>query len=534
MTLLSRGAALRRLVCALGAVGLLAVGVAAPVGAQEARAVLGSDPGDVALYPYPDEGAPRAGYLDIVIDNPGEAVPEAAVEVTMDFGGLAGVADWAYGADGPLGDCATQGAVVTCGYTGLWRDTHFAGRFELTAARGVAERTSGVVRVTGEVDGKALAPYTTTVTVGGADLVAQPLPSPGPDLRPGSGYVAPMVFSNVGTQPTDGVLLTMRATRGVEFVDRYDNCAYGTTPAQGVGALTVVVCEFEDDVAPGEVWEADPGERLRMAPHAMDDSFSFEVSSNSPEARTRARGGLRFTPGDGRTLTLRQRAATARGADLTPWDNRTATGFRVRNTVDFAARGVRARGAVGETVNVDLGWANKGPGWYRNTRDHLPLAELEFLVPEGARVTKTAEGCSATERDGTYYGPDRQLGAPRYVCATGGSVLESQTYAYPMELTIDRVVPGAVGTLTVGLPGSGKAHPEDGNPGNNTARLVLNAGGADHGSSGSPGGDRAQSTGGTGGALAATGADGARLLGWAAVAAIAVGGALVVGARRRA
>ncbi|MQY13285.1 hypothetical protein SRB5_34290 [Streptomyces sp. RB5] len=549
MTSASPRAALRHVACAIGAAALAAVGFSAPAQAQDLPYTLGSSPAETGLFPHPASGAAQAADFEVWLDNPSEERrSDARVVYTIDFTGVQGVADWKYGEDGSLGDCEAQGAVVTCSDWGVWEGRSTVAAFQLSAAAGSADGDSGTVKVSGTVDGASLADYTAKVSVGGPDLVAAPLPSPGKS-KPGDVYNAPLMFANAGTQAADGVLLTMRATHGVEFVDRYDNCEYSESSGTYSGPGTVVICAFDDPVGPGEVWEADPPERLRLAEHALYDEFSFRVDPNTATARSKQRGGLTFTRGEGRTLTLKQARVARTAADLDPWNNLSEMAFDITNHADFAAWGATAKGAAGDTVKVSLGWQNKGPAWVGYTRSGEDVATYEFLVPEGAKVTKKPAGCRGTKSDGGYLEDNQQLGAPRYVCSTGAVVLEKEKFSYPFELKIEKVVAGASGRLTVGsfAPTTPQPHPFDDNHKNNTASLVLNGTGGGSGSGGSggdsgdggsdggsaSGGDQAQSTGGTGGDLASTGAGNMPLVGGLAAAVLVVGGTLFVVARRR-
>ncbi|MFC7218922.1 peptidase [Streptomyces polyrhachis] len=552
--------ALRRTAAGLGAAGLALLGLAAPAHAEGVELTLGSNPAEAALYPYPASGERQFSDFDVWVD--AAANTDSQVQYTVDLSGLAGVADWKNGIDGLGSGCEAAGAVVTCEDWGTWEGRNEVARLRLAGAQGAADGASGTVKVTAGIRDSVDDPYTTVdeytakVSIGGPDLVAKPLPAPG-KVKPGDVYQAPLVFANAGSQPVDGVLLTMRATHGVEFVDRYENCEYSTSESQFAGPGSVVICAIDETVAAGEVWQADPAERLKLAGHAWNDEFLFQVSADTAEARAKARGGLSFSAGDGRTLGIRRSAGT-RSADLDPWNNMAETAFQVANHADLAAKGVAAKGGKGAKVTVDLGWQNRGPAWIGYIRSGESVAQYEFLVPRGAKVTKVARGCVATKKDGGWLEDGKQPGAPRYVCTTGSVILEDQVFSYPFELEIQDVVENATGKLTVGVwqPGdTPKPHDFDNARQNNSAALVLNGtggsstggsgdGGTDGGGSTTGGGDGGSSTGGgtaqsAGGSagddgdLASTGADGVVLIGGSAVAAVGLGAVLYVAMRRR-
>ncbi|WP_455352488.1 peptidase [Streptomyces sp. SYSU K217416] len=560
----------------LAAAGLLAVGLSsAPAYAADPVFTLSGEP-EIGLRPYPAAGSPQQATVDIRVTNPSEDEEGGSFDgeytVTIDLSGIAGVAEARFGETGSS-DCTVTGTTAVCTDYGIRPGLNSVGELELTAAKGSELGATGAIKVTGEAEGASFTPFSTRVTVGGPDLVMKPLALKR-NLQPGEVQPVPVSFTNTGTAPAEGILLTLRHSRGMAFLERYANCEY-SEGGDDVRALHATVCRFDGAYEPGAVYELAEPLHIRATGIAYLDTLVYRVNEDSPAARAAQQAGLGFARGTGRELTLAKKTVSAHSADLHPWDNQQEFDFRTANTADFAAYGPALSAAAGETVKAEVGFRNRGPAWIGHLRSGESVAAVDFTVPRGAKVTRKPERCRGVAADGGYR--EEQLGAPRYVCDTSAVVLEDARFALPFELKVDRAVPNATGAVTVRAPY--QSRPElgfDPKPANNTARLVLNGtdsgtatgggSGADGGSttgggsttSGSTGGDVGGSTGGTsagtsagtttgmsagasagttggstGGALAATGTATLPALG-AAAAAVVAGAVLFLSSRRRA
>ncbi|MET8709626.1 peptidase [Streptomyces californicus] len=592
MTRLSPRNALRRAAVLLAAAGLLAVvplaGAAAPAHADEPPVFTLGGPAETGLHPYLAGGGAKPSRLGITVTAPsGEEGTGFAgrFTLTFDLSGVAGVADVAFdgaasGAEtsdggasggGALGagasgggtapDCEVIGAKAVCVGTGVRPGTHPVAALVVTAAAGGERGDSGTITVTGEAEGAAFTPFTTRVTVGGPDLVMEELPFR-TELVPGDRQQAPITFANRGAGDAEGVLLTLRYTRGLDIPQRYSNCRYSEDDPgpSGVGRTTAL-CTVEGAFEAGEAYTLAAPLTIEATERAYRDTFLYRIEEAGPPRPAPAA----FERGDGAVLravpvTGPQNRAAGRTADPTPHDNQREADFRTENTADFAAYGDRVSGARGATVTADVGFRNVGPAWIGHLRSGEDVAVVDFTVPRGASVVAKPDRCRAVTAAGEYR-EDQRSPAPRYLCPTSPAVQDGEGLDLPFALRIEEVLIGAEGEVTVRAPSArNPALPFDPAPANNTARLVLNAGddgdggpstpptsdpGPDVSPSGAPatsapGGGAAGASGGSdsgtgsghGGGLASTGSDALTVAGAAAVA-LTAGLALVAAARRR-
>ncbi|WP_327709335.1 peptidase [Streptomyces sp. NBC_00464] len=570
-------AALRRVTGGFAAAGLLAAGALAlntPARAAAPEFTLGG-PADTALHPYPATGTPQKATLGFTVNNPSEDEENGTFgeeyTVRFDLSGIAGVADVSFSEEGSA-DCETTGTTAVCHDWGIFPGLSTVADLELTAAKGSKDGDAGTIEVTAEAEGATFRSFSAHVGIGGPDLSMKRIPFR-TNLKPGDSQPAPLTFTNNGTRAADGVLLTLRHTRGMAFTERYRNCEY-SEEGLGLGSAdswTTALCSFDGSYEPGVTYTLAEPPSIKATPRAFYDTFLYSVTEDGSAARAAQRAGARYSSGEGATLTLRK-APSARSADLEPGDNQQEVDFQTANSADFAAYGARVKGAAGATVEATVGFRNRGPAWVGNLRSGEDVATVDITVPEGATVVDRPESCRGVTADGDYR--ENQKGAPRYFCSTPMSVSEDADFAFPFKLKIDKVVAGASGKVWVrnihlGDPGLRF----DTKTANNTASLVLNAkdsgsggsttggttsgsggaaatGGSTGGSSdsgsasgdsgGSAGSSSAGTTGGngttgggdTGGDLASTGST-ALMTGGAALVALAAGGVLYTVSRRR-
>ncbi|MFG2921498.1 peptidase [Streptomyces sp. NPDC048305] len=575
MARISPRAALRRTAGGLVAAGLLAAGslaLGAPAHAADPVFTLGG-PAETALHPYPESGTPERSSLGLTVHNPDPDEEstgwEGEVTYTLDFSGIAGVAEVLPPEDTGA-DCEISGSKAVCHDWGVYTGLSSIADFDLAAAKGSEDGASGTIEVTGSAEGATFTPFTTKVTVGGPDLVMKQLPFE-QELKPGDTQPAPITFTNKGTRAADGVLLTLRYSRGLEIPEQYANCEYdgeaGDDPFDSY-AWASTLCFVEGSYEPGATYTLGVPLSVKATERAFYDTFIYRIGEDGGAERSAQRAGASFTRGTGPELTLKKVTSAARSADLDPWDNQQEVDFRTENTADFVAVGGEADGAVGDTVTADIGFRNDGPAWIGYIRSGEPVATLDFTVPEGAEVTRKPDACRGVTADGKYR--EDQTAAPRYVCDTRMTVRDDSERTWPFDLKITKKVPNASGDVRI--RNTWLVDPElpfDTKPANNTAKLVLNgdgsgsgdAGGSSDGSTGtagSTGGDTEGSgtTGGTdagtasGSSAGSTGTSGSASSGAEgdlastgsvvlmssaiAAAALAAGGVLYVTARRRA
>ncbi|MFF4244065.1 peptidase [Streptomyces sp. NPDC001822] len=519
-------------------------------------------PARTALYPHPASGVPRTTPLGFTVATPDGEGFRGDVVYTVDLSGVAGIADVTAAGDGAA-HCEMSASTAVCRDTGVLAGGGVIAGFGLTAAPGGENGASGVIRITGEAAGAAFTPFTAEVTVGGPDLVMERLPFE-QRMEPGDAQPAPITFGNRGTTAADGVLLTLMYSRGLDIPERYANCVYDDEAGDDPGnayAWSTALCSVEGSFEPGVTYTLGVPLSVRATERAYRDTFVYRIHEGD--------GVRRPAPSDrtGPELTVRQVRTAASGRDLDPGDNQQEADFATDNTAGFAAYGTDAEGAEGETVTARVGFRNEGPAWIGDLRSGEPVATLDVTVPEGAEVTGKPQSCRGVTADGRHL--EKQLGAPRYFCASAATVRDGADIEFPFTLRIDTVVADASGAVTVrGTRPDDPSLPFDPDVSDNTARLLLNpadpdgggtggTGGSSEGTSGGAGGGAAQgsagtpgtgsapgpagaagasgvsgsASAGTGGVLASTGAA-ARTAASAAAGALLAGGVLFVMARR--
>ncbi|WP_411081920.1 peptidase [Streptomyces sp. cmx-18-6] len=486
----SRAGGLAATALLLAAGSLTVAATTAPPRAEAPVFALGG-PAGTALHPYAEGGGePRRTAVAITVANPagGGKGYEGDFAVTFDLTGAGGVADLDTLAldAGPGITCGTTGPrTAVCTGHGLPPGLTPLADLLLGAAEGSEPGDSGTIRVTGEAGGAAFTPFTARLTVGGPDLVMRELPFEH-ELTPGHRQPAPITFTNRGSRAAEGVVLTLRYSRGLDIPQRYSNCAYATdAPDLPGGGWTTARCSVEGSFEAGGTYTLAAPLTLEATTRAYRDTFVYGIHESgadrrAPAARSLAHGADAVL----RAVQLKQPGA-ARAVDLEPGDNERRADFRTENTADFVAYGDTASGAVGDTVTADIGFRNDGPAWIGRLRSGGSVAAVDFTVPPGATVVSAPAGCRAARADGAYR-EDGTGPAPRYVCPTSTTVRDGGGLDLTFGLRIDEVRTGAVGRVTVRGPELRRPGlPFDPRAGNDTARVVLN--GAGGGWSGGPG-----------------------------------------------
>ncbi|MFD9378615.1 peptidase [Streptomyces sp. NPDC059999] len=460
---------MRKRISLLAACGLVAVGLATTPAhaADPVFPLLG--PAALPLPVPPATGSPKEESLVFTLGVPsagggfgGEAV------LTVDLTKVAGIATVRENTGGAKEKCTAGATTLVCTVRGTLP------RVELlvAAAKNAKNGDTGEITVTGKTAGATITPAATRLSVGGPDLVMREMALKG-DPRPGESQPLPLVFTNAGTQAARGVVLELETTRGMSLVETYDNCRTRT-----VANITTALCSVDGDFEPGETYELAGNSPLHVKanPNAYSDRLGYGIHPAGDEPKAAQWDGKAPT---GKRLGVTKRAAkaaaSARAVDLNPGDNRRTFDFHTRNTADFTTAAVTLEGDSGDTLTTAFAFENKGPAWIRSARAGDSAARTVIVLPDGVRVVRKPDGCTAT----TATGGERadQLGAPRYVCALGDTVRENQRVVYPFDLKVEKTLVNAKGSVTVGDWGTTAPRPHsfDPNPANNTAVLVVNA-----------------------------------------------------------
>ncbi|WP_282688481.1 MULTISPECIES: peptidase [unclassified Streptomyces] len=482
---------LHRAAGSLAAAGLLAAaslaGAAAPAHAADTPVFTLGGPAETALHPYPESGEPKSSTVGISLNNPSEDEENGGFggyfTLTFDLSGVAGVADVKFEGEGNP-DCEVTGTKAVCEDWGIWPGLQGAADLVVTAADGSENGDTGTITVTGEAEGATFTPFTTRLTVGGPDLVMERLPFK-TELTPGEKQQAPITFANRGTRDADGVLLTLRYSRGLDIPQRYSNCEYTVDdPGEPDFGSTTALCSVEGAFEAGATYTLATPLTLEATERAYYDTFLYRIQEDSAAQRAAQRAGAAFERGTGGVLKAvpAKKGPAARSADLDPYDNQQDVDFRTKNTADFVAYGDDVAGAEGSFVKADIGFRNEGPAWIGHIRSGEDVATVDFTVPRGASVTSKPERCRAVTADGKYR-EDQTSPAPRYVCNTSMTVRDGSGLDLPFELRVDKAMVGASGAVTVRNTWlQNPKLPFDPKPGNNTAYLVLNGEGDGDGS----------------------------------------------------
>ncbi len=500
----------------------------AAVGGAALAAPAHAQPGQ----PYLDVHAPdhmsllvrgaQAAKTIVAVD--AELVPDA--KLTVDLAKLAGVAT----VDAPDG-CTTAGTTMTCPVT---PDATTSRRLGFTFRTTSAAKAGTTADITFRAAAAGVPPverHTTVEVVDDVDLAATSGGSGG-HVKPGARVHTPIHFVNIGTKDAAGATIRIWTPKTLDSV-HYDNCAYDTNPP-GAPTSELATCTFTGPLAPGQEYQivdeqgAD-GVAATVRANAYGDAVvSFDVQAAGAAKAASGAGGRR----------LRLAPHTAlKAQDYNPANNGAEIAYFVDNTYDYALLGDTATGKVGDVVHVKPAIRSNGPSSpvpvVLDKEGHFWWPKLVFTLPEGTEAAAIPQDCVAIVVNGKPNGPYTwELGK----AVPGGTVYRcwapkidvGQTLTEDFALRITKLVPNATGPVSFHEPYGYDSNiedpytepqdpPADRDTGNDKATVVINP-----------------TTGGTGGGsgLPITGARSGLIAG-TGVVLLAIGGALVLLARRR-
>ncbi len=305
--------------------------------------------------------------------------------------------------------------------------------------------------------------------------------------EPGSSFDVPASFTNTGTEALGKVWLSYRVSHGLSHTELPSNCLrwkVGGFDEMPVG--DEAVCEFDQTVEPGVVYAPEKALTVDVLDSALYDRVRVVVSAYDGAPGDDATSGPVRGTGPAIKLVERHDATPAApgSAEHEDWDADDVPVTAV-NTADFQVTGAQLKGRVGDTVDLKVTFTNAGPAWvYRETAG-TPATKVLIKMPAGTTVTKGHGYCKPVS--GSY-----ECGTSQAWVDEGGG----ETYTF--KLRIDKAVPGAKGSVTLG----GKPRPFDDDKSNDTAAITLDVAGSGStggsGSATSTGGSGSASTGGTG------------------------------------
>ncbi|MFI9153821.1 hypothetical protein [Streptomyces sp. NPDC053367] len=458
-------AAVRRSMSALALVVLAGTAFAGPAQAQEEPlpvSVTGPDSVSLSLHPEPDE--PAEPQVELGLRAPGEPVPDengviwpvhtGVYTVTVDASALAGVAAVDFSA---LGGCSVQGLVATCHGSEIYAggDYNRLGGVRLDVTDESTAGDVGSIEVTAEGEGLAFTGHTVDVLVGGPELRMRQLAEPD-GFRAGDTFQAPLGFRNAGGLGGDGVVLRVSGSRGLSFPGTFGNCWYDPRDPEDLLGRSAALCVLDGPFAGETAYGLSTPFPVATAGFALQDALSYSFSA-MPAAQAKeflAQGD--YQPGDGPELRLVP-LPEADPAGYTRWAE---LDLPTGNTFDLDLTGERLRARKGDTVSVDVGFANHGPAWLALLRSGGEPVTFWVDLPAGTTATTVPEGCRAAGWEGAE---------GDYLCFLSTPILEDDSRTFTFGLRVDEVIRNATGRAFFSY-----TMPNEGDPANDSGEIVLN------------------------------------------------------------
>jgi hypothetical protein len=464
-------AAVRRTVSALALAALAAGALAGPARAQEEPlpvSVTGPDHVNLSLQPEPGEpGEPREPQIELGLRAPGEPVPDengvihpihqGDYTVTVDASSLAGVAAVDFSRLGGWQGCSVDGLVATCRdyeiYAG--QDYNDLGGIRLDVTDESAAGDFGTIEVTAVGEGLAFTGHTVDVLVGGPEMRMRQLAEP-EGFKAGDTFQAPLGFRNLGGLGGKGVVLRIYGSRGLSFPSTFGNCWYDPRDPDDLRGGSTALCVFDSEFAAEAVYGLSAPFPIETAGFALYDvmSYSFSAVPADQVGKLLAEGDYRA--GTGPELGL----VRLPDADPAGYTQNAEMDFPTKNTFDLDLTGERLRARKGQTVSVDVGFANHGPAWLAILRSGGEPISFWVDLPQGTTTTTVPEGCRAADWEGAE---------GDYLCSIDTPILEDASRTFTFGLRVDEVIRNATGRAFFAY-----TMPNEGNPANDSGTIVLN------------------------------------------------------------
>ncbi|MDH6452247.1 hypothetical protein M2155_004655 [Streptomyces sp. SAI-119] len=464
-------AAVRRSISAFALAALAAGALAGPARAEEEPlpvSVTGPDSVNLSLHPEPGEpGEPGEPQIDLGLRAPGEPVPDengvtypihqGEYTVTVDASSLAGVATVNFSRLGGWQGCSVEGLVATCRgyeiYAG--RDYNDLGGIRLDVTDESAAGEVGSIEVTAAGEGLAFTGHTVDVLVGGPELQNKQLAEP-EGFKAGDTFQAPLGFRSVGGLGGKGVVLRVSGTRGLSLPGTFGNCWYDPRDPADLRGWSTALCVFDSEFAAGAAYGLSTPFPIGTAGFALYDSMSYSFSAVPADqvADLLAEGDYRA--GSGPDLEL----VRLPDADPAGYTRYAEMDFPTKNTFDLDLTGERLRARKGQTVPVDIGFANHGPAWLALLRSGGEPISFWVDLPPGTTATTAPEACRAAGWEGAE---------GDYLCNIDTPILEDASLTFTFALRVDEVIRNATGRAFFAY-----TMPNEGNPANDSGAIVLN------------------------------------------------------------
>ncbi|MFD7734616.1 hypothetical protein ACFV6F_30075 [Kitasatospora phosalacinea] len=536
-----------RTLAASAALTALALGALTAPSASAADSTLTIEaPGAVAVDPHstaPDHGSNSTRvHLDLALSN---APTNATGKVTVDLAPLQGIASVSVLSP----TCTTAGQVLTCDAMSMYGGRQGLDLFLYAPDAAKAAGSSAVLHTTAVFNG-ATASADTEVTLGGSNLVGEEIPV-NRSLQPGDTWTPELKVTNQGQLPASQLYLTFVGGMEISFLSQFSNCQYAT---EG----DIQICTVHTAVEPGETVTLSPIS-FKIGSDAYYSYEDVNVTTTAPDPS--GWPGHHFVPGQSSaelTVVGKPDGSTPNGVIDFGRGNYLSLQAVVPNTADFAATGSWAPEAGKQQGKLTVGMVNNGPASIDWRSGSLP-ARVRVELPAQAGVLQKPDDCNRTSTDPAVNTFD---------CTTTPYIKNG--YRASFDFTV-RADPAAKLSAVVTLPSLGEDNQESGKPwdhdkSNDVVTVALGGeastgtpspqpspstgtgpGGADPSASPSPAASASSaaptatatpsaSTGGTGGTgnLASTGGgQGAGTVAGLGLGAVALGGGVLLAARRR-
>ncbi|MFL5999456.1 MAG: hypothetical protein ACJ736_35070 [Streptomyces sp.] len=464
-------AAVRRTISAFALAALAGTALAVPAAAKEEPlpvAITGPDSVNLSLHPEPGEpGEPGEPQIELGLRAPGEAVPDddgviwpihnGEYTVTVDASSLAGVAAVNFSRLGGWQGCSVDGLVATCSRSEIYagQDYNDLGGIRLDVTDESAAGDFGTIEVTAEGEGLAFTGHAVDVLVGGPELRMKQLSEP-EGFQAGDTFQAPLSFRNQGGLGGKGVVLRISGTRGLSFPGAFGNCWYDPRDPDDLRGWSTALCAFDSEFAAGAAYGLSAPFPIGTAGFALYDSMSYSFSAVPTDkvADLLAQGD--YQRGAGPELGL----VRLPDADPSGYTQYAEMDFPTKNTFDLDLTGERLRARKGQTVSVDIGFANHGPAWLAMLRSGGEPISFWVDLPPGTTATTVPEAC----RPAGWEGAEGD-----YLCNIDTPILEDASRTFTFALRVDEVIKNATGRAFFAY-----TMPNEGNPANDAGAIVLN------------------------------------------------------------
>ncbi|GGY97816.1 hypothetical protein [Streptomyces poonensis] len=462
-------AAVRRTVSAFALAALVGTALTGPAQAQDEPlpvSITGPDSVNLSLHPEAGEpGEPGEPQIELGLRAPGEPVPDedgiiwpihtGDYTVTVDASSLAGVAAVDFSRLGGWQGCSVDGLVATCSAYEIYagQDYNDFGGIRLDPTDESAAGDFGTIEITAAGEGLSFTGHTVDVLVGGPELLMKQLTEP-EGFQAGDTFQAPLGFRNVGGLGGDGVVLRIHGSRGLSFPSSFGNCWYEPRDPDDLFGSSTALCVFDSEFAGEAAYGLSTPFPVDTAGFALYDALSYSFSAVPAEQARELLAEGDYEAGEGPALEL-VRLPEADPAGYSRWAE---MDLPTTNTFDLDLTGERLRVRKGDTVSVDIGFANHGPAWLASLRSGGEPILFWVDLPPGTTATTVPEGCQ----------PGGEGAEGDYACFIDTPILEDAASTFTFGLHVDKVIKKATGRAFFGY-----TMPNEGNPGNDSGAIVL-------------------------------------------------------------